>query len=259
MVEKWSLQGATEMFRLLIFGGTSEGRLLAEYCVKKKINTDISVATEYGASLLPKNANILCGRLDEEQISALMLKNRYDMVIDSTHPYAVEATRNIRSACNKIGARYVRLIRKSVVSSGLIVKDMDELVSILNESDNTVLSTLGSKSIPELTKVHNYRERLWLRVLPSEKILEQCRGFAYDTAKVIQEKGPFTVEQNIEHLKQSGVSMLITKESGEAGGYSEKVEAARICGAEIVTLARPVEQGQSFEEVIGIIEKEIQA
>ena len=245
MVEKWSLQGATEMFRLLIFGGTTEGRLLAEYCVKKKINTDISVATEYGASLLPKNANILCGRLDEEQISALMLKNRYDMVIDSTHPYAVEATRNIRSACNKIGARYVRLIRKSVVSNGLIVKDMDELVSILNERDNTVLSTLGSKSIPELTKVH--------------KILEQCRRFAYDTAKVIQEKGPFTVEQNIEHLKQSGVSMLITKESGEAGGYSEKVEAARICGAEIVTLARPVEQGQSFEEVIGIIEKEIQA
>lgn len=96
--------------------------------MKKKINTDISVATEYGASLLPKNANILCGRLDEEQISALMLKNRYDMVIDSTHPYAVEATRNIRSACNKIGTRYVRLIRKSVVSSGLIVKDMDELV-----------------------------------------------------------------------------------------------------------------------------------
>ena len=61
------------MFRLLIFGGTSEGRLLAEYCVKKKINMDISVATEYGASLLPKNANILCGRLDEVQISALML------------------------------------------------------------------------------------------------------------------------------------------------------------------------------------------
>ena len=53
--------------------------------------------------------------------------------------------------------------------------------------------------------------------------------------------------------------MLITKESGEAGGYSEKVEAARIFGVEIVTLARPVEQGQSFEEVIGIIEKEIQA
>ena len=245
------------MFRLLIFGGTTEGRLLAEHFANSGICADISVATDYGASLLPKGVNVLCGRLDTDEMTALMLRNEYAMVIDATHPYAVEATKNIKAACENAGLRFLRLVRKSSVSQGRTVRDMQELTALLGCTDDTVLSTLGSKALSDLTKVRNYRERLWIRVLPSEKILEQCRGLGYDTAKVIMEKGPFTVEQNVEHLRRSNAKILLTKESGETGGYSEKAEAVRICGAEMITLMRPAEEGISLEDIIDIIAKEL--
>lgn len=245
------------MYKLLIFGGTTEGRLLAEHCAESGISADVSVATDYGASLLPEGVNVLCGRLDTEQMTALMLEKKYAMVIDATHPYAVEATKNIKAACENTGLHFLRLLRKSSASQGRTVRDMQELTALLNCTDVTVLSTLGSKALPELTNVRNYRERLWIRVLPSAEILEQSRRLGYDEAKVIQEKGPFTVEQNVAHIQKSCAKILVTKESGETGGYSEKAEAARICGAEMITLMRPAEDGCSLEEIIDIIEREL--
>lgn len=244
------------MFRLLIFGGTTEGRLLAEYCVRNGINADVSVATEYGASLLPEGISILCGRLDAREMTEL-IRSGYSAVVDATHPYAVEATANIRAACEETGTNCLRLIRKTSVPYGKTVPDMDKLIELLNGTDETILSTLGSKALPELIKVKDFRRRLWVRVLPSEEILEQCRALGYDTTKVIQQKGPFTTEQNAAHLRESGAGMIITKESGEAGGYPEKAEAARICGAELITLTRPPEHGHSFGEIIERIEKEL--
>lgn len=245
------------MFRLLIFGGTTEGRELAEYCAEKGIITDVSVATEYGAELLPADVNVLCGRLDAEQMKAL-INTGYSAVVDATHPYAVEATANIRRASAETGVPYLRLLRNSSAVCGKTVHDMGGIISLLNGTSATVLSTLGSKSLAALTEVKNYRERLWVRVLPSEDILEQCLELGYDPAKIIQEKGPFTIEQNVEHLRKSGAKIMLTKESGATGGYPEKAAAARICGAQLITLARPAESGYSFSEIIRIIEKELE-
>lgn len=245
------------MYELLIFGGTTEGRLIAEYCAENGIAADVSVATEYGAELLPQSVNILCGRLEKETMMMLMQKKHYRIVVDATHPYAVEATKNIKAACKAARVKYLRLLRKSTECRGKIVRNMAELIKNLNNTDGAVLSTLGSKALPELTKVSGCQERLWIRVLPSDIILEQCRELGFDTAKVILAKGPFTTAQNVAHLKMSGAEILVTKESGETGGYSEKAEAARIVGAEMITLARPDEVGISFDEVIDFIEKEL--
>ena len=136
-------------------------------------------------------------------------------------------------------------MRKKADSLGRTVKDIDELIQVLNSSDSIILSTLGSKSLHDLTHIKDYHNRIWIRVLPSDSILEQALKLGYAPEKIIQEKGPFTIEQNIAHLKKSGAEILITKESGNAGGYMEKAEAARINGTEIITLTRPDEQGRS--------------
>lgn len=246
------------MCDLLIFGGTTEGRLLAELCVNKGIGCTVSVATDYGASLLPEEAKVLVGRLDCDGMKQLISRQGYRAVIDATHPYASEVTANIRTACADTGASYIRLVRRSAVSSGRTASSMGELIHLIDSTQGTVLSTLGSKSLSDLTKVKGYSERMWLRLLPGEGVKERCRELGYDADKVITEKGPFTVEQNTEHIRLSGASVLVTKESGGAGGYPEKAEAARICGAELITLIRPAEQGYSFEEVREIIEKELE-
>lgn len=244
------------MSELFIFGGTTEGRLLAEFCFEKNISAEISVTTAYGASLLPQNdlIKITAERLNTAEMSDKIEKSGCIAVIDATHPYAGEATENIKSACAGTGTRYVRLVRnESAEISGAVAEDMDELVERLNKSDGQVLSTLGSKELKKLTEVRDYSRRIWVRVLPTEGMSEFCAALGFDVNKLICEKGPFSVEKNIRHIGLSGAELLVTKESGSAGGYPEKMQAARLCGIETLTLKRPVESGFSFDETKRLI------
>ncbi len=245
------------MSELFIFGGTTEGRELAEYCDEKNIPVSICVTTKYGAKLLPesRNVKIITGRLNSVQMMEI-IKNKYRYVIDATHPYAVEATENIKSACAETGVEYIRLVRENTeISCGISAENMDGIIDILNQNEKTILSTLGSKELERLKEVRNFRERIWARVLPADNIRELCVNLGYDKNRLIFQKGPFTEEENITHIKRSGAEILVTKDSGAVGGYPEKVSAVEKCGIELVVLKRPSEKGYSIEEVKNIISK----
>lgn len=233
------------MAELLIFGGTTEGRKLAELCCKLNFPADVSVTTDYGGSLIRNNnvLRILTGRLDEFQIEELIRKNVYNAVIDATHPYAVEATSNICAACEKTCTKYMRIIReKNHDLKGTVINNLHETVEYLNLNNKKILSTLGSKEIPMLMKVNGFAERLWIRVLPYAEI--SCTELP--ESHIIAEKPPFSLEQNIAHIKISGAEILLTKECGKAGGYEEKIKAAEICKIETITIPRPSENGYTL-------------
>ncbi len=245
------------MSELIIFGGTTEGRELAELCAENCIEADISVATNQGAEVLPDSPflSIHTGRLSGSEMTELFRDKDYTLVIDATHPYAAEVTKNIRSACESTGTKYIRLLRDKAEIVGLRAGSVKEAVEILNRSDKIILSTLGSKELPELRAINNYHGRVWIRALPREKTAEYCGSLGFDANKLILEKGPFSVEKNSQHINRSGAEILLTKESGAAGGYPEKASAAEICGIEMLTITRPEDSGKSFSEVLSLIEK----
>ena len=245
------------MCELLIFGGTTEGRELARYCCEKGIRAAVSVATEYGGELLPKHEllHILTGRLDSDAMTALMKELGCTAVIDATHPYAEEVTANILRACRETGIVCHRLLRSpSALPECLRAEDMDGLIKLIDSCGGNVLSTLGSKELPRLAEVRDYRKRIWVRALPSDSVRDICRELGFPAEHLILEKGPFSVEQNIAHIKQSGAELLVTKESGAAGGFPEKAEAAEICGTALAVLLRPREEGSTMDEVKAIID-----
>ena len=55
-------------------------------------------------------------------------------------------------------------------------------------------------------------------------------------------------------LRQIQAKYFVTKESGQAGGFAEKVKAAKETGALLVVIARPQEKGKSLEEVLRYLE-----
>lgn len=246
------------MCRILIFGGTTEGRMLAEYCVEQKIDADISVATAYGAELLPEKTGKLIGRLDLNEMINLIQKNKYSKVIDATHPYAEEVTKNIKQACEMTKTLCFRLIRDTEKSEyDYKVATIEEAVSVINQSEKTILSTLGSKELAALQEIRDYHKRVWIRVLPSAEIKEYCTKLGYDENKLILEKGPFSEEQNINHIKKTNAEIMLTKESGNIGGFSAKVSAAEMCGIEVITISRPSESGYSFNEIVRMLGGEL--
>lgn len=247
------------MSEVLIFGGTTEGRLLAEFCAEKGIRAAVSVTTDYAAELLPQSDIIreLVGNLDSVQMSSLLKSGDFSVVIDATHPFARNVSANLRNACDEVGTRYIRLVRdEKTEPQGKLFNNISEIVEYLNHDDRKALITTGGNSLAEYTKVRDFQSRLTVRILPANGAAKRCADLGFHAENVILEKGPFTVQQNVEHLKKSGAEILVTKESGEAGGFPEKSEAASLCGAELLTLRRPPETGRSLEQVKELLETE---
>lgn len=246
---------------VLVFGGTSEGRKLAEIFNANNRKCTICVATDYGEKLLPKseNVNVICGRMDCNEICMLLGEdNKYSYVIDATHPYASVISENARNACIKTNTAYLRLLRSktdsNIYNDGIkIFPDALQAAKYLDKTTGRILLTTGSKELPVFCGEIRDKSRITARVLPSAKAIEACNNAGLYGRQIIAMHGPFSREVNIAIIKQTGAAFIVTKESGNAGGFQEKIDAARETGTEVILIKRPVEEeGYSLDEILGI-------
>jgi precorrin-6Y C5,15-methyltransferase (decarboxylating)/precorrin-6A/cobalt-precorrin-6A reductase len=246
------------MSDIIIFGGTTEGRELAEWAVDQGIRTLVSVATEYGRQVMEDRPNLTIheGRLDEHGMMVLLEEEQPRLVLDATHPHAQEVTRVIRAACQKTGLPYVRVLRKAASASPMMIGEENriwvdtaqEAAQILKTDQEKVLLTTGSKELHIFTEDPKLRERIFARVLPTSKVITMCEEQGLLGKQIIAMQGPFSADMNVALLHATGTKWLVTKESGAAGGYQEKLDAARICGVKTIIIGRPAEEsGVSFE------------
>ena len=177
-----------------------------------------------------------------------------EMVFDATHPYAMNISKNIKKVCKEENIEYVRVLREAIeIEDAVKCFSMDELISYLNETEGIIFSSMGAKEAQSLTGVDNFQERVYLRMLPSPEGMRSCLDLGYPMKNLCGMQGPFSKEFNIAQFKEIGADILVTKESGNAGGFLEKTDAARECGMKIVVLARVEEEGLSIEEAQDIL------
>lgn len=245
-----------------IFGGTSEGRRLADFCARHGLPAGVSVATEYGEQALPGElrGTVLKGRMSEEQMREHMRACGVELVIDATHPYAVEVTGNIRRACGAESVEYIRLVRADDRSmwadrGTAWVDSAAEAAAYLAETHGNIMLATGSKELPVFCGILDTK-RLYPRILPSMESLKICEDNGIPLANCIAMQGPFSEELNIALLKQYRCRFLVTKESGTAGGFEDKITACQKNGVTAVVIRRPVvEEGMDFSEVCGYLAK----
>ncbi len=243
------------MSRIMIFGGTTEGRELCERLIDKDVVLEVYVATDKGAELLPKadNLKIHIGRLDGKDIRAEYKRLEPDMVVDATHPYAEEISENIRLAADR--DKYIRLLREeSDRVDALYAEDMDKAIDIVNRSKGNILMTTGSKEMESYTRVSDYKKRLYVRMLPENANLRKALSCGIHLDHIIDGEGPFTEEENIEAIEQYDIKYLVTKESGAPGGFMEKYTACKKTNTIMVVVERPKEKGYSIDKVIELID-----
>ena len=240
------------MDNFLIFGGTTEGRLLAEYCDKNGICCTVSVATEYGAELLPKSdyVRIETGRKDCGEISDFIVSGGFSAVFDAAHPYAEELRKNIVKACDDTNTAYYRVIREPspICKEALYFDKAAMAAEYACKAGGRIFIATGSKELPLFMK-SGVPERCVVRVLPDEVILKQCRDAGF--SKIISGKGPFSFEENVKDFE--GCGYVITKESGSTGGFEEKRRAAAVGGAKLLIIKRPAEKGMTLSEAEKLI------
>ena len=243
------------MSKICVFAGTTEGRELVEFLSGQPVAVTACVATEYGETLLPSadNLTISAKRMTQEEMQALMMTEKFDLVVDATHPYAAVVTENITQACAETGTEYLRLLRagNAAPEDAVFVPDVAGAVEYLNTTKGNILLTTGSKELARYTAIHDFSERVYARVLPMDESLKLCQAAKLAPAHILAMQGPFSVEMNAAMLKSVSAKYMVTKESGSRGGFDEKVAAARAANTTLVVIGRPVQRmGMGLGEIL---------
>ena len=251
------------MYKVLLFGGTVEGRTVAEYLNENKIPAMVCVATEYGESLLPQGEYLELShdRLDEKQMEEKMLQMEDGLVIDATHPYAQVVTENIEAACERTGTAYLRVVRQESQrleeeETITYVKSIREAVEYLEGTSGNILVTTGSKELASYTSLTDYQERIYARVLSLVEVVSSCASLGIEGKHLLCMQGPFSKEMNVALIHQFDITWMVSKESGRAGGFLEKYQAAKETGCKMIVIGRPKEEhGVELEECIGYLNR----
>ncbi len=249
------------MKKVLIFAGTSEGRRLAERLAGAGVACYVCVATEYGEQVIPptEGLTVFQGRLDADEMKDFISGQSFSVVVDATHPYATVVSENIRECTDQLGVPCLRLKRETNTADeaqALYVRDSAECVEVLRQTEGNILLTTGSKELPVYCADEEVRSRLYARVLPSPESLDICYANGLSGDQILAMQGPFSEEMNLALIRQYRIDCLVTKETGIAGGFAEKMEAAHRAGIRTIVIGNPdAEDGLSMGKVLARLEE----
>ena len=206
---------------ILVLGGTSDSLEICDRINKyEDLPYTLSVTTSYGEDLARKHAkNVITGKLTKEDMVRFIEKNNINKIID-----------------------YLRYERKSLIEdisyeNKYIVSSIEEACKIAREKGRNIFIGTGSKNLPKIVELIPDRN-LIVRVLPTSDVILSCESVGLNADNIIAMKGPFSQSINEEFYKHYNVDIVVTKESGIAGGFLEKVNACETLQIPVVIITR---------------------
>lgn len=237
---------------ILLLGGTSETAPIASSLAGRGFRVLVSTATDIPLHV-GHNERISkrSGPLEEEGLLRILREEPIRAVVDATHPYAALITGRAREAAQKTGVPFFRFSRPGAMDSNErvhVTPDHHAAAKVAFGFGRPVLLTIGSKNLtPYAKKARSTGIPLVVRVLPTKEAAEACQKAGIPPDHIIAAKGPFSLGDNLDVIRKRGTGVLVTKDSGIAGGVPQKVEAARLTGCDIVVVARPAHKETGCE------------
>lgn len=252
--------------RIAVFGGTTEGRQVAEGLAGIGVQVVLHVTTDTGARHFLRNrcgnqdghpagfVEIVTGALDATAMRESLAATAAVAVIDATHPFAEEVSRHIRAAAIGLSVPSIivkredtRLPEEAMIH---VARDYAEAAEAAQGLGERVFLAIGSRRLPDFVGAFRGNiDRLTVRVLSDTEALEMCARVGIESANVLAATGPFTHEFNKACLAFYRSDVLIAKDSGPSGGTAEKVSACSSLGLPVVLIKRPEIAGAHVTDV----------
>lgn len=229
---------------ILLLGGTAETAPLASLLAEAGYEVLVSTATAVPLAIGDHpRIHHREGPLDKDSLAALSVEKHIDAIVDAAHPYAENAHANARAAAILLHLPCLRYVRPSLLvhdKGTLSAASHEEAARLAFSLGRPVLLTTGSRNLrPYAAAARETRRPLIVRVLDAPESLLACRTAGIPPEHTITGRGPFAVEENIRLIRKFDIGVLVTKDSGEAGGVAAKQEAARREGCTLVIVTRP--------------------
>lgn len=252
------------MSDILVIAGTMDAKQIINKLYEIGEKVTVMVTTKLGSELIDhdNSIDIYQGKINKLSIVDMIDKVQPKCIIDASNPFSVDISRNVISACKPTELPYIRFLREKVVYDDydiIKVKNYEEAYESILKYEGNIILTVGSKKIETFTKIPDYQNRVYLRVLPDWMVLKKCEKLGFNLRNIIAMKGPFNEKLNEEIFKYCNVSVLVTKDSGNTGGVVEKINAARKLGIKIIMIERSDENYEnkttSIEEIIDFVKE----
>jgi precorrin-6A/cobalt-precorrin-6A reductase len=222
------------MTRALILGGTAGASLLATEVARAGLDAIYSYGGRTRAPADQPLPTRIGGFGGVSGLSDYIRRESITHVIDATHPFAAEMSRNAVEACADTSTPLIALERspwtRASGDNWIEIPDVNAAVAALPEAPATVLLAIGRQHIaPFAVKPqHTYTLRF---VDPPEAPLPF-------RADVIVSRGPFTLDGELEMMRRRGITWIVARNSGGDGARA-KIDAARMLGLPVIMIARP--------------------
>lgn len=244
---------------IVVFSGTSDSFEIIKLLVKNGFNVIASVATNEGTKMLSNIDNIKISeeRLDNEKMTEFFINSKTNIVVDASHPYAENVSKTAIEVCKSLNIKYIRYERPSegVNENCIFVDNYEKAVEFVEKINGNILVTTGVNNIEKYMALNNYKNRIFARVLNNEKSYNKAKYIGLSDEHILQGSGIYTTSNNINVINKYNIKSIITKDSGRAGGFLEKTEAAHICNIPIIIIKRPsVQYGIVTDNISGVLD-----
>jgi precorrin-6A/cobalt-precorrin-6A reductase len=208
---------------ILVLAGTSDARELALQIKEAGYDLLTTVVTDNAAkSMEDAGIPVQVGRLTADDIRQLIGEKGVQCVVDASHPFAEEASKNAMAGAKGAAVPYVRYERESLSAPGseklIVVDDYVQAAELAADKRGVIMLTTGSKTLKTFTDrlLGLPDTTLVARMLPRLDNMQKCEELGLEQKNIVAMQGPFSKELNKALYDHYGVTLMITKESGSA-------------------------------------------
>lgn len=220
---------------LLILGGTTEASALAQLLATQGIAGTLSLAGRVSRPRAQPLPMRLGGFGGAAGLADWLRQHGITHVIDATHPFAAQISRNAVSACAKAGVPLLALTRPAwqpvAGDDWRHVADLDQATAALDRPAMRVMMAIGRMHLDRFAAHPQHSYLLRLVDAPDGPL-------PLPESTVIVDRGPFTMQADLALLQRHDIQLVVAKNAGGDGAYA-KIAAARALGLPVLMIDRP--------------------
>lgn len=227
---------------ILVFGGTTEGKKVIEILERSQLPYVYSTKTEinFPSSTLGTNR---FGAFTVESLRAFCLQNDIQTIIHASHPFAEVLHKTIAAVATELKIPVMRWERvyPDRNSNELVhyFSSYDDAIVFLE--DQKMINLLALTGVQTIVKLKKYwhKNKTFFRILPRESSLKIALAAGFPKENLVLEMPSDEIQHELDLIKQYDIECMVTKESGESGFLSTKIEAALQNAIPILIIERP--------------------
>ncbi|KPC99217.1 Precorrin-6A reductase [Geobacillus sp. BCO2] len=180
---------------ILMLAGTSDARELAVMIQQAGYSVTATVVTDHAAEQLRSSGiRAYVGRMDASQLAELAKAEGAKAIVDASHPFAEEASKNAMQAAAVAGLPYIRYERQASSLSFekvTFVDSYEEAAELAAKKGGVVMLTTGSKTLDIFAAklLNRPNVKVIARMLPRKDNLDKCERLGFSQEQIVMMQG----------------------------------------------------------------------